>query len=108
MIGAYLLTAVAQAGSAAVFWLIPSDVLRGRAAAVGVAAINGVGMVGSFSAPFIWGVLKDRTGDYEAGLRCLPVLLLLAAGVVLRLRFSRPRAGPRAAIENSSIGAIPK
>jgi ACS family tartrate transporter-like MFS transporter len=92
MTGAYLLTAIAQAGSAAVFWLIPSDALRNRSAAVGVAAINGIGMIGSFSAPFIWGVLKDRTGDFEAGLRCLPVLLLLAAGIVLMLRFSQRRA----------------
>jgi ACS family tartrate transporter-like MFS transporter len=90
-IGAYLLTAIAQAGSAAVFWLIPSDALRDRSAAVGVAAINGIGMMGSFSAPFVWGVLKDRTGDFDAGLRCLPVLLLLSAGIVLTLRFSRRR-----------------
>ncbi len=89
MIGAYLLTAIAQAGSAAVFWLIPSDSLRNRSAAVGVAAINGIGMIGSFSAPFIWGVLKDRTGDFDAGLRCLPILLLLAAAIVLALRFRR-------------------
>ena len=91
MIGAYLLTAIAQAGSAAVFWLIPGDALRDRSAAVGVAAINAIGMIGSFSAPFIWGVLKDRTGDFEAGLRCLPILLLLAAGIVLTLRFWRRR-----------------
>ena len=92
MIGAYLLTATAQAGSAAVFWLIPGDALRDRSAAVGVAAINAIGMIGSFSAPFVWGVLKDRTGDFEAGLRCLPILLLLAVGIVLALRFSRRRA----------------
>ena len=92
MIGAYLLTAVAQAGAAAVFWLIPSDTLRDRSAAVGIAVINGIGMMGSFSAPFVWGVLKDRSGDFEAGLRCLPILLLLAAGIVLALRFSRRHA----------------
>jgi ACS family tartrate transporter-like MFS transporter len=92
MIGGYLLAQLAHAGTAAVFWLIPSDSLRDRSAAVGVAAINGIGMMGSFAAPFVWGVLKDRTGDFETGLRCLPVLLLLAAGVVLALRFTRPRA----------------
>jgi ACS family tartrate transporter-like MFS transporter len=88
MVGGYLLAQLAHAGTAAVFWLIPSDALRDRSAAVGVAAINGIGMLGSFSAPFVWGVLKDRTGDFEAGLRCLPVLLLMAAGIVLALRFS--------------------
>ena len=89
MMAAYLLTQVAQAGAAAVFWLIPSDTLRDRSAAIGVAAINGIGMIGSFSAPFVWGVLRDHTGDFETGLRCLPVLLLLAAGIVLALRFGR-------------------
>jgi ACS family tartrate transporter-like MFS transporter len=91
MMAAYLLTAIAQAGSAAVFWLIPSDALRDRSAAVGIAVINAIGMIGSFSAPFVWGVLKDRTGDFEAGLRCLPILLLLAVGIVLTLQFSRRR-----------------
>jgi len=93
MIAAYLLTATAHAGFAAVFWLIPSDALRDRSAAVGVAAINGIGMLGSFAAPFIWGMLRDRTGGFEVGLRCLPILLLLAAGVVMALRFSRRRNG---------------
>ena len=92
MIAAYLLTQFAHAGAAAVFWLIPSDTLRGRSAAVGVAAINSIGMMGSFLAPILWGVLRDRTGDFETGLRCLPILLLVAAAIVLSLRFSRRRA----------------
>jgi ACS family tartrate transporter-like MFS transporter len=91
MMAAYLLAQFAHAGAAAVFWLIPSDALRDRSAAVGVAAINGIGMVGSFAAPFVWGVLRDRTGGFEAGLRCLPILLLLAAAIVLALRFGRRR-----------------
>jgi ACS family tartrate transporter-like MFS transporter len=90
MIGGYLLTAMAHAGTAAVFWLIPTHALRDRAAAVGIAAINAIGMIGSFAAPFLWGVLKDQTGNFDIGLRSLPILLLLAAAVVLVLRFRRP------------------
>jgi MFS transporter, ACS family, tartrate transporter len=97
MIGAYLLTAIAHAGTAAVFWLIPSDGLRDRSAAVGIAVINAIGMLGSFSAPYIWGILKDHTGSFDVGLMCLPVLLLLAAGIVLALRFGRRRSGCAAA-----------
>ena len=86
MMSAYVLTVVAHSAAAAVFWLIPSDALRGRPAAIGVAAINGIGMVGSFLAPFAWGVLKDRTGGFEAGLWCLPILFLVAAAIVMGLR----------------------
>lgn len=90
-IGAYLVSASAAGGAAAVFWTIPGDVLRGRSAAVGVAAINAIGMVGSFLAPTIWGALRDRTGGYGAGLHILPICLLIAAGIVLALRFRARR-----------------
>ena len=73
------------------FWLIPSDRLSGRSAAAGVAAINGIGMIGSFVAPYAWGLLHDATGGYAAGLGVLPVLFFVAAGVVLWLRWSARR-----------------
>lgn len=92
-IGAYLLTATAQAGAAAVFWLIPGNALRGRPAAIGIAAINGIGMIGSFLAPFVWGMLRDGTGGYDVGLRCLPFLLAAAAAIVLSLRAAERAAG---------------
>ena len=88
---AYLVAQAAHAGGAAVFWLIPSDRLAGRSAAAGVAAINGVGMIGSFAAPYAWGVLHDATGGYAAGLGVLPVLFFVAAGVVLWLRWAARR-----------------
>jgi ACS family tartrate transporter-like MFS transporter len=88
---AYLTAQSAHAAAAAVFWLIPSDRLSGRSAAGGVAAINAIGMIGSFLAPYAWGLMKDRTGDYAAGLMVLPVMFFLAAGIVLWLRSSAKR-----------------
>ena len=88
---AYLTAQSAHAAGAAVFWLIPSDRLSGRSAAGGVAAINAIGMIGSFVAPYAWGLMKDRTGDYAAGLMALPVMFFLAAGIVLWLRSSAKR-----------------
>jgi nitrate/nitrite transporter NarK len=82
---------VGGAAAAAVIWLIPSDRLTGRSAAAGVAAIGTIGMIGSFLAPFGWGVLKDRTGDYQAGIAILPFMFLLAGAVVLWLRRSERR-----------------
>jgi len=96
---AYLVAQIAHAAAAAVFWLVPSDRLAGRSAAAGVAAINGIGMIGSFLAPYGWGLLRDATGGYAAGLRALPFAFLIAAAIVLWLRAgARARAQARPAI----------
>ncbi len=93
MIAGYLITAVAHAAAAAVFWLIPTDVLRGRPAAIGVAAVNTIGMTGSFLGPLGWGLLRDHTGGYQVGLSLLPLAFLLAGGIVLALRAAARRSG---------------
>jgi MFS transporter, ACS family, tartrate transporter len=61
-------------------------VLHGRSAAIGVAAIGSIGMVGSFIGPYAWGVAKDFTGSYQAGLLWLVVPHLAAAMIVLAVR----------------------
>ena len=73
------------------FWLIPSDRLAGRSAAGGVAAINGMGMIGSFLAPYGWGRLHDITGGYGTGIALLPVMFFAAAAIVLWLRSAARR-----------------
>jgi ACS family tartrate transporter-like MFS transporter len=90
--GAYLVAQSAAAAVAAVFWLIPSDRLAGRSAAGGVAAINGIGMIGSFLAPYGWGLLHDATGSYAMGVRLLPLAFFAAAAIVLWLRFAHRQA----------------
>jgi ACS family tartrate transporter-like MFS transporter len=88
---AYLTAQMAAAGLAAVYWLIASDRLAGRSAAGGVAAINAIGMIGSFVMPWAWGLLHDATGSYAAGLRLLPIPFLIAAGIILWLRAAARR-----------------
>jgi ACS family tartrate transporter-like MFS transporter len=92
---AYLTAQTAAAASAAVFWLVPSDRLSGRSAAAGVAAINAIGMIGSFLAPYGWGLLHDHTGGYLTGMQVLPVTYALGAAIVLWLRFAARREGAR-------------
>lgn len=48
------------------FWCLPSMVLSGGAAAVGIALINSVGNVGGFVGPYMIGFLKDATGSNTA------------------------------------------
>ncbi|QTO23432.1 MFS transporter [Burkholderia seminalis] len=51
-----------------VFWAIPGALLKGRAAAAGIALINSVANLGGFFATFLIGWLKDATRSVSAGL----------------------------------------
>jgi ACS family tartrate transporter-like MFS transporter len=90
---AYLTVQAATFASAAVIWVIPGERLSGRSAAAGLGLFGSIGMIGSFLAPFGWGVLRDQTGGYTAGLRVLPVMFFTAAGIVLWLRARARRSG---------------
>ncbi|MBV8805104.1 MAG: MFS transporter [Sinobacteraceae bacterium] len=83
---AYIVYYTSYAAVQAAFWLIPSDALHGRSAAVGLAALGSIGMLGAFVGPFAWGLLKDRTGNYQAGLLSLAVSFAVAATLVLLIR----------------------
>lgn len=45
------------------FWCLPSRILTGEAAAVGIALINSIGNIGGFIGPYAIGFLKDATGS---------------------------------------------
>jgi ACS family tartrate transporter-like MFS transporter len=86
VVPAYAITVIGSNAVQAAFWLIPSDAFHGRSAAVGVAAIGSIGMVGSFIGPYAWGVARDFTGSYRAGLLWLVLPHLVAAAIVLVVR----------------------
>lgn len=72
------------------FWTLPTGVMRGQAAAVGIAAINSIGNVAGFASPSVVGFVNDRTGSPIAGMAILTLMLLGGGAMVLSL--SRPRA----------------
>jgi ACS family tartrate transporter-like MFS transporter len=87
LVGAtYLVFMAAYFAVSGAFWTTPGEFIDPRALAVAVAAINGVGQVGSFLMPFAWGVVRDATGDFHVGLTALIVPYVLAATIVLALR----------------------
>lgn len=88
---AYVLTLIGSSGVAAAFWLVPGDLLHPRVVAVSVAAINALGSLASFAAPWLWGIAKDATGGYGLGISVLPVAYLIAAAIVLALRYQAKR-----------------
>ncbi len=72
---------------------LPSSFLGGSAAAGGIALVVSIGQLGGFLGSTIIGVLKERTGDYAAGMAVIGFILVLAAAIVLALgRAMAPRS----------------
>ncbi len=87
-IAALSLAAAGVWGCLPTFWAMPTAMLRGTAAAGGIAIINSVGALGGFCGPYLMGLVSDATHSFHAALGTVSVLLLLAAGMVWRLRVS--------------------
>jgi ACS family tartrate transporter-like MFS transporter len=101
----YLLFAVAWFPA---FVLIASswaDVLHVRQLAVGAAAINTAWQIGAFLSPYGWGLAKDATGSFEAGLIGASVLAGASALLILyvRARVMLERRGRAAALQGGVI-----
>jgi ACS family tartrate transporter-like MFS transporter len=69
-----------------VFWAASDRLLPPSYTPVAIAAINTIGMIGSFVAPILWGWAKDVSGSYDLGLKLLPFGFVLAGLIVLALR----------------------
>lgn len=68
-----------------VFWTLPSALLRGAAAAGGIALINAIGNVGSFAGPYAVGWIRESTGSFTWGLTVVAGAVLLAGFLALLL-----------------------
>jgi len=66
---------------------LPSTFLKGKSMAAGIAAMNTIGMIGGFLGPYWMGFAKDFTGDYQHGLLTLTVPTLIAASLILLMRW---------------------
>jgi ACS family tartrate transporter-like MFS transporter len=70
------------------FWAIPTTLLSGSAAAVGIALINSVGNLGGFFGPSIIGFVRRETGEFRGGLMVIGATLALAGcvGLIVRVK----------------------
>jgi ACS family tartrate transporter-like MFS transporter len=66
---------------------LPTAILRGMAAAGGLALLNSFSNLGGFFGPTLMGYLKDATGNYTLGMSLLAVML--AFGGVATLLIGR-------------------
>ncbi len=81
-----LVSVVAVAGNVianALYWNLPTAVLSGAAATVGIAFVNAFGQMAGFLGPTVFGKLFAMTGSASAGLYLLSALLCLGSLSVL-------------------------
>lgn len=72
------------------FWSISSSFLSGKSAAVGIATINSIGLIGGFIGPSWMGFAHDHTGNYQLGLLTLAIPSLVGGVIILiARRYSR-------------------
>jgi ACS family tartrate transporter-like MFS transporter len=77
----------------AVFWTLPTSLLRGTAAAGGLALLNSFSNLGGFFGPYLMGWAKQATGDFTLGMMLLSGMLVLSAVSVIvigRVFFPKP------------------
>jgi ACS family tartrate transporter-like MFS transporter len=67
----------------AVFWTLPASLLRGTAAAAGLALLNSFSNLGGFFGPTVMGWAKQQTGSYSAGLGVIAATLVLGGVSVI-------------------------
>jgi ACS family tartrate transporter-like MFS transporter len=78
----------------AVFWTLPSAMLRGTAAAGGLALLNSFSNLGGYFGPTLMGWAKQQTGNFTLGMGLLSGMLVLAAvSVVVIGRSFFPKVG---------------
>jgi ACS family tartrate transporter-like MFS transporter len=69
----------------AVFWTFPASLLRGTAAAAGLALLNSFSNLGGFFGPTVMGWAKQQSGTYWLGLSFIAAMLVLGGVSVIMI-----------------------
>jgi ACS family tartrate transporter-like MFS transporter len=89
------------------FWIGPTALLSGSAAAAGIALVAVLGNLGGFVGPAFTGIAEDSSGGYEMPLTVLAGLLLLTAGCFRAFASaSRPASSSASPAPESASGAF--
>jgi ACS family tartrate transporter-like MFS transporter len=83
---AYFVFASAWPAVASSLTMVWPEAIHVRQLAVGAAAINSVANLGSFVGPYLWGVTRDASGSYRAGLLALGAIAFVTLLPMLVLR----------------------
>jgi ACS family tartrate transporter-like MFS transporter len=80
-------------GAMPVFWGLPTAVLSGAAAAGGIALINALGNLSSVINPWVIGIIRDTTGNFNGGLYWLALMAAMSVVVLtIILVYGRARS----------------
>ncbi|WP_339317083.1 MFS transporter [Paenibacillus sp. FSL R10-2734] len=79
-------------GFSAVFWSIPSIIISSAAIGAATGLINGIGNLGGFVGPYLFGYLIDSTGSTKVGLFFIVGVQLLAGILLATLRNPKLKA----------------
>ncbi|HTH96387.1 MAG TPA: MFS transporter [Stellaceae bacterium] len=74
-----------------IFWAMPSEILPASVVGVGLGLINGVGALGGFIGPSLFGYLRTHSHGYESALFAASAALMLSGLVTIPI----PRAPAR-------------
>ena len=66
--------------------LVATEVVACRMVPVAVACVNTLAQLGAFAVPILWGMSKDATGSFHAGLITVPLLFIASGAIALNLR----------------------
>lgn len=88
IIASFCVAAFGIYGALAVFWTLPTAILRGMAAAGGLALLNSFSNLGGFFGPTLMGWLKQETGTYTLGMSLLAAMLIFAGIATLWIGYT--------------------
>jgi nitrate/nitrite transporter NarK len=92
-LAALTFAAIAIMCAQATFWALPTAILSGSAAAVGIAWINSVGNLAGYVSPFLVGKVRDATGSMTLAMLVISASCLMSGlGVLLVTKPSTPRS----------------
>jgi ACS family tartrate transporter-like MFS transporter len=84
-------------------WAISHRLFTDAAAPVGYAIVNMGSAAAGFLSPYLLGVLKERTGTYEAGIAVLAIIGFLTAACAYRLLSPENAERARPALNSGSV-----
>jgi nitrate/nitrite transporter NarK len=82
--------------SMSTFWALPTGILSGPAAAVGIAWINSIGNLGGFVSPYVVGSIRDKTSNPVYPALVVATACFIAALLVLVVTRKQNRWQPTA------------